>query len=130
MRKLHIIFPRSYDFSNIKPRFSIDLKGKPVMAKIIRSTFTVEGAHFVVDIPKEADIAEIISALEKNGAKAFQKSVMVDPNECIECGQCTALCAYDALVLDENFNIKVNQENCTGCRACLDACPRRCISVY
>ncbi|MBD3186111.1 4Fe-4S dicluster domain-containing protein [Candidatus Bathyarchaeota archaeon] len=130
MRKINIILPRDYDYNGIKPKISVSLKGEKVIATIIRSTFTSEGLHLVVNIPKEVDDKEFIKIFSQDGAIAYKRAlVTVDENECIECGQCTAMCVYGALDLDENFSLIVNQDNCTGCRSCIDACVRRCITV-
>lgn len=130
MTKINIIFPKSYDFNGLKPKISIDVKGKPVSASIVRSALSPEGAHFVVDIPNDVESDSFIEAVSREGAHAYKRAlVVVDTKECIECGQCTALCAYEALVLDDNFHLIVNRENCISCRACIDCCPRRAITL-
>ncbi|MHA1684749.1 MAG: ATP-binding protein [Promethearchaeota archaeon] len=131
MRKINIILPRDYNYEAIRPTIAVKLDGGgKVVATIIRSTFSSDGLHLVVNIPKEVNADEFIRIFSQDGAVAFKRSlVTVDTNECIECGQCTALCGYQALDLDEEFNLVVNQDNCTGCRSCIDACVRRCITV-
>lgn len=129
--KINIIFPKNYDFNGIKPKITIEINGKPVVASIIRSSFTPEGVHFIVDVPKDVDVDEFVQFMSKDGAQAYKRAlVTVDESECIQCGQCSASCAYNALVLDEHMMLVVNRDNCTGCRTCVDSCPRRCISVY
>ncbi|MHA1793912.1 MAG: ATP-binding protein [Promethearchaeota archaeon] len=130
MRKVNIILPRDYDYNEIKPKITVNVNGEKVVATIIRSTFTSNGMHLVVNIPKEVNVDEFIKIFSRDGAVAYiRKLVTVDTNMCIECGQCTAVCMYGALNLDDDFNLVVEQENCTGCGICLDSCPRRCISV-
>ncbi len=110
----------------------MDINGSPVIATIIRSSFEPEGVHFVVDIPKDVNADEFVQFLSQDGdVQAYKRAlVTVDESECIQCGQCTASCAYGALVLDEQMRLVVNRDKCTGCRTCVDSCPRRCISVY
>ncbi len=131
MGKINVIFPKNYNFNGIKPKLSIDVNGKPVAAAIIRSTFTADGAHLVLDVPAGVDLDDFAKFMSQDGARAYKRAlVTVDANECIQCGQCTASCAYDALTLDADFKLVVNQENCIGCRTCVDTCPRQCITVY
>nr|MDO8115136.1 4Fe-4S binding protein [Candidatus Sigynarchaeota archaeon] len=131
MGKINVIFPKNYDFNGVKTKLTIEVAGVPVVATIIRSTFTSDGAHMVLDIPKEIDADEFIKTMSQDGARAYVRAlVTVDENECIQCGECCSACAYNALTLDADFNLVVNKDNCTGCRTCVDACPRRCITVY
>ena len=131
MVKVNVILPKNYNFNGIRPKISIDVNGTSVAATIIRSTFTPDGAHLVMDIPKDVDVDEFTKFMSQDGAQAYKRAlVTVDANECIQCGQCPAACAYDALVLDADFKLVVNQENCIGCRTCVDTCPRQCITVY
>jgi Na+-translocating ferredoxin:NAD+ oxidoreductase RNF subunit RnfB len=130
MVRVNLIIPKSY-FETIKPKFAIEMNGETVTTTVIRSTFTADGAHFVVDVPSDVDPEEFIRVMSSEGAKAFRRAlVVVDRDLCIECGECTAECAYEALVLDQDFHLVVNKDNCTGCRACTDACPRHCITVH
>ncbi len=131
MGKVNVIFPKNYNFNGIKPKITIDVNGVPVIATIIRSTFTPDGAHLVVDVPKDVDLDEFTKFMSQDGARAYRRAlVTVDENECIQCGQCTSACAYDSLSLDADFKLVVNQANCVGCRTCVDTCPRECIKVY
>ncbi len=131
MGKVNVIFPKNYDFNGIKPKITIDINGSPVVATIIRATITTDGAHFVMDLPKDVNSDDFVNTMSQSGAKAYKRAlVTVDENDCIQCGQCTSACAYNALTLDENFDLVVDQENCIGCRSCVDTCPRRCITVY
>ena len=130
MTKINLIYPKTYDFNGIKPKITVDIDNQAVKATIIRSTFTSEGAHFVVDVDPEVDAEVFMKRMAQNGAKAYKRAlVSVDKDACIECGHCTALCNFKALVLDDSFHLVVDQDNCTGCRSCVDACVRRCITV-
>jgi Na+-translocating ferredoxin:NAD+ oxidoreductase RNF subunit RnfB len=130
MPRVNIIFPKAV-FNTIKPKFSVEVNGEQITATVIRSTFSADGAHFVVDIPPEVNPEEFISVISSDGAKAYRRAlVVVDKDTCIECGACTAECAYEALVLDQDFHLVVNSDNCTGCRTCIDSCPRHCITVH
>lgn len=131
MQKIHIIFPKDMEYNGIKPKIPVEIDGKKIVATIVRSTITAEGAHFVVDIPKEIDAEKFMKVFTPPGTISYKRSLVnLNKDECIECGQCTALCSYDALTLDEEFNIVVNKDNCVGCRMCVDACPRKCITIF
>ncbi len=131
MGKINLIFPKNYDFNGTRPKITFDMNGVSIPATIIRSTFTADGAHLVMDVPKEIDLDEFTKFMSQGGAMAYKRAlVTVDANECIQCSQCTSACAYEALTLDADFKLVVNQENCIGCRTCVDTCPRQCITVY
>lgn len=52
----------------------------------------------------------------------------VDPDVCRGCGQCVAVCAYNALELDQIRKIAVVTETvCQGCGACAATCPSKAI---
>ena len=50
-------------------------------------------------------------------------SAIIDPDLCIECGQCRELCQWDAI--DENFRVDTIQ--CEGCGVCVHFCPEKAI---
>lgn len=68
----------------------------------------------------------------------------IDPNHCKECGKCTEACPYnaiadlmrpckrscpvDAITMDENNIVVINEEKCIHCGACIKDCPFGAIS--
>ena len=48
---------------------------------------------------------------------------------CVYQNDCIAACRFDALHLDENGMRLVDKEKCTGCGACVLACPRHLIEL-
>ncbi len=50
----------------------------------------------------------------------------IDPDECIECGECLNHCKFDAI--SEDF--RVIKENCEGCGVCAYVCPVDAARMY
>ncbi len=53
---------------------------------------------------------------------------LVNPRECIACGECIAICPEKAISTDENGKAKVNPAICVGCGKCLSVCASEAIS--
>ena len=61
--------------------------------------------------------------------KLYNKSIIRDEDECIDCGACTAVCPSNALTMDENNELKFDKEKCLVCELCIKACPLGIIST-
>lgn len=49
---------------------------------------------------------------------------------CLGLGDCVSACKFDAIYIDENTGLPViNEEKCTGCAACVTACPKNVIEL-
>lgn len=61
--------------------------------------------------------------------KLYNKSIIIQEDECIDCGACTAVCPSNALIMDENNELKFDKEKCLVCELCIKACPLGIIST-
>lgn len=80
-----------------------------------------------------------VDACPKKALTIVGHKSTVDKNLCIECGKCTTVCPYNAIVLrrrpcqlackvgaiamDENFTAKIDDDKCIKCGACIAQCP-------
>jgi MinD superfamily P-loop ATPase len=64
----------------------------------------------------------------KGGKVAF-----IDPDTCVACGECEAVCRFDAILVlspfDEEEDYRVDPIACDGCAACVHQCPTGSISM-
>jgi len=60
------------------------------------------------------------------GAVTSRQTVWVDVACCTGCGACVEACPAGAVALVDG-RARVDEEKCTGCRACVDACPEGAI---
>ena len=51
------------------------------------------------------------------------------PTGCLGLGSCVKVCNFDAIKIDENGNTVIIDEKCTGCGACVLACPKHLIEL-
>lgn len=84
------------------------------------------------------------SACNFNAITMSSDRAHIDPANCKECGKCAAACPYnaiadimrpckrscpvDAISMDENNIVVINEEKCISCGACIKSCPFGAIS--
>ncbi len=53
-----------------------------------------------------------------------KKNILLNEDECIHCGSCTAVCFADALTMDRDTRkLLFRPDKCIACELCLKACP-------
>lgn len=75
----------------------------------------------------------------KGAISIIDHKAVVDKEKCIECGKCTQVCPYNAIIaqkrpcvqsckvkaisVDQNKKAKIDNEKCISCGACINKCP-------
>lgn len=52
----------------------------------------------------------------------------VDPDKCTGCGACVDACPVEAISLNDDVAV-VDEDTCTECGLCVDECPNDAISL-
>lgn len=78
---------------------------------------------------QEADIEAGIVYLRQHqiGVRDIESVVEVDPDKCVACGACTAVCAVGALEMTADWSLVHHDDKCLECMLCVKACPMRAI---
>lgn len=52
------------------------------------------------------------------------------PYGCLGCGDCVAVCQFDAIAMNPETKLPVvSEKNCVGCSACVKVCPRNLLEI-
>ena len=52
------------------------------------------------------------------------------PYGCLGCGDCVAVCQFDAIFMDPETKLpKIIEDKCVGCSACVKVCPRKLLEI-
>jgi len=122
-------------------KFSKDITSRPITSQVIMehevlmniltARIDQQGGEMLIEIPS-AYAEKVMEAFRKRGVVVEpHKPVVVDKENCINCGACFSLCPVNAIKINEDFSVAFNDEKCLGsaCQLCVDACPVRAIKV-
>ncbi len=112
--------------------------GGPDVAKLVGEALGIE---VVVGLPKKARVL-CLGGLEQCGRRAEYDGVtdcraahlLSGGNKdciygCLGYGSCVTVCPFDAIWINENGLPQVDDNACTGCGLCVDACPRKLMTT-
>jgi L-aspartate semialdehyde sulfurtransferase ferredoxin len=117
-------------------RFDETQVGEPILAECILETKVKMNVlradadgNMLIRFPKEQE-KELIAFLDARGVEYREEKNVVkhDPELCVNCGACIALCPTKAFSFDEKGKLAYDEDKCVLCGMCLDACPRRALS--
>lgn len=116
---------------------------KPILSKaileaktpinILKASLTASEGIMTIEVNADKEtVARVIEILRSNGVqvKEIPRYVEIDTSKCIDCGACTGVCPTDALTLNSEKKLAVNEEKCILCGNCLKACPRGAVTLY
>lgn len=105
-------------------RFIKDILKYDITLNILKLSTGSNGINLLLDIP-DNKTKTITESLKDNNIIVNKKGrVIIDDEECIDCGSCISLCPTDALHVDKEERLELSYEKCIGCLLCLDSCPR------
>ena len=130
-KKLVLSFPEK---SVTKPITYKLVKEFDLEFNILRAEITpdVEGKMLLELKGDDEKISGAIGYLEDNGIRVQEaaKDIIIDKDNCVDCGECTSVCITQALSLDEKTKkLQFRKDKCILCELCLDCCPVRAIKV-
>ncbi len=105
-------------------RFINEILKYDISLNILKISTGSTGTNLLIDIPEDK-IKSITESLKENSIIVNKKGrVIIDDDNCIDCGACISLCPTDALHQGQEDRLEYSYEKCIGCLLCLDSCPR------
>lgn len=80
----------------------------------------------------EKTVAQGIAYAKKTNhvnVNIVDSGIKIHTDKCLDCGACCAVCAVDALHLDETATLYFDKDRCLDCKLCVTACPARAIEA-
>lgn len=100
------------------------------LAQLATTAGPLERSLVLVDADVDAANLALLVAAEATQRATFTggEIARIEPEACIQCGQCEAVCRYDAITRDREGMFQVKEHACEGCAACYFLCPTAAIS--
>ncbi|MEM2088875.1 MAG: 4Fe-4S binding protein [Thermoproteota archaeon] len=129
--------------ARLELRYSPTHVNKPILSKailesgvpinILSARLTATEGIMTVEVSAEGNIiSKIVEILRSNGVevKEIPRYVEINRDKCIDCGACTGVCPTEALILNTEKKLIVEEEKCILCGNCLKACPVGAVILY
>lgn len=107
-----------------------DLKINILKARILPR----EGGRLIMELSGSKDRLDAAMAyLAGMGieVKPIVREIRLDPDKCLSCSACTAICPTQALAVNpETWEVDLDHDKCVLCESCVAVCPYRAIDIY
>ncbi len=127
----------------IKIYYSKDQLSRPITYELVKKFDVMFNIlHADINYGSEGNLITEISGENKNVKdalnylnevgivyKKYNKFIIRDEDECIDCGACTAVCPSGALTMNKQDELQFDKEKCLVCELCIKACPIGVIDV-
>ena len=55
--------------------------------------------------------------------------IKVDDEKCTGCGECVDVCLEEVYELQNEQSVPVNVEECSGCESCVEVCEQEAVNI-
>jgi L-aspartate semialdehyde sulfurtransferase ferredoxin len=130
-KRVTLTFPKRTVHMPVTYRLAKDFN---VAANIIRAQVTPNQIGTLV-VELSGDIDELDAAIDWMRSQDINVSllgreILIDEEQCVDCGLCTGICPTQALTLDpETFKLNFLRSRCIVCEQCIPTCPVQAIST-
>ncbi|GAB4206507.1 MAG: NIL domain-containing protein [Coleofasciculaceae cyanobacterium] len=130
-KRVTLTFPKRTVHMPVTYRLAKDFN---VAANIIRAQVTPNQIGTLV-VELSGDIDELDAAIDWMRSQDINVSllgreILIDEEQCVNCGLCTGICPTQALTLDpETFKLNFLRSRCIVCEQCIPTCPVQAIST-
>lgn len=102
-------------------------KGGTGKTSLVAAFASLAGSLVTVDCDVDAADLHLILEPTIKQTESFEGGLVaqINPDECVQCGECIDLCRFDAISSD----FVVDPFQCDGCGVCHDHCPLQCIEL-
>ena len=121
-------------------RFSPDITDAPIISETILETGVkininkaqTDGVHgeIWIDVP-DTDGTSVIETFRSKGVHAVEmpQSIIIDRDECVDCGACISVCPTGVFNFDEEWSLEEHSDKCIHCSICIPSCPHKALSL-
>lgn len=130
-KKIVLHFPEE---SIEKPLTYHLVKDFDLVPNILRAQIDENEGTLVMDLEGKRDQIEkgIAFLREQNvGVQEALKDLIINRDQCVDCGSCTSVCRPGALTTgsEHDWKLVFDHDKCVFCDLCINACPTRAIKV-
>jgi NAD-dependent dihydropyrimidine dehydrogenase PreA subunit len=103
-----------------------------LLVNILYANISSSGGEIMVSVEaSDREVESFIDRLRSRGVEVeeVKRVIKLDEEHCVHCGACVSICPTRALHLTEDFSLRLIEERCVYCGACVPACPFRALQI-
>lgn len=116
-----------------KPILSKAILESGVPINILNAKLTASEGLMTIEVnADEKTVEKVVEILRANGVeiREIPRYVEIDRKRCIDCGACTGVCPTEALTLNGEGTLVLEEDKCILCGNCLKACAVGAVILY